>query len=229
MRKISDSEFSKRMIELHPNIVVLDHYTNIRTKINCRCEICTTEWQPTPKRLFNGQGCPICCYTKKRQTTEQFRKMLFEVSPHIEHLEDYPKNNMIKTRVKCHLCEFEWLSRPAHLLSGNGCPNCSKTGYKSGKPGMLYLIQFPEFIKYGITNNPKRRFNSHKKQGMIKVIETYEFNDGEIPIKLENLIKTTLGGKYVSKKMINDGWTETLSNESLAKVQLLIKNFTSLL
>jgi hypothetical protein len=212
-------------MELHPNIDVLENYTNIRTKINCRCNICSSEWFPTPKRLFNGQGCPVCCNTEKRQTTEQFRKKLFELSQHIEHLEEYPKNNMIKTKVKCHLCNFEWTSRPAHLLSGYGCPNCSKTGYKSGKSGMLYIVRFPEFIKYGITNNPKRRFNSHQKQGMLEIIETYQYDNGEIPVKLENLIKTNIGGKYVSKEILNDGWTETLPTESLVEVQSLINNF----
>lgn len=224
MKKISDSEFSARMCDLHPNVEVLGEYTNIRTKIRCRCATCENEWHTTPKRLFVGQGCPRCAYSNMRTTTDEFRKALSEISPHIEHLEEYPKNNSIKTMVKCHNCSRDFMSRPAHLLSGYGCPNCSKKGYKSGISGFLYVILFDDFIKYGITNNVKNRLRTHMKQGMKEVIECYQYSDGRIPVQLENLIRTTIGGKYVSKETLQDGWTETLSIDKLEEIRALVES-----
>lgn len=58
--KLSHEEHVATILKKHPNIVVLEKIVNARTKVLCRCKTCGYEWNPAPKDLKQGQGCPRC-------------------------------------------------------------------------------------------------------------------------------------------------------------------------
>ena len=65
MARKTHEEFLKELHELAPTIEVLGRYKNNRTKLDVRCSVCGTEWQPTPHSLLSGRNCPQCARIKR--------------------------------------------------------------------------------------------------------------------------------------------------------------------
>ena len=42
------------------DIEVIGEIVNDKTKVLCRCKVCSYEWSATPNNLKRGQGCPKC-------------------------------------------------------------------------------------------------------------------------------------------------------------------------
>lgn len=61
----------------------------------------------------------------KKKTDAEFVNELKEKAPNILPLEQYT-NSKTKIKCECKICGFQWRVTPAHLLSGRGCPSCSK-------------------------------------------------------------------------------------------------------
>jgi hypothetical protein len=98
-------------------------------------------------------------------------------------------------------------------LIGSVCPLCfgGGGGFKCTKPGHGYLLNFGNFIKFGITNVLSRRLSEHKRyNGKFSVIKTKLFENGQDALDWENSIKKRFGGNYVSKDICLRGYTETL-------------------
>jgi hypothetical protein len=104
-------------------------------------------------------------------------------------------------------------------MHSSGCPACVNRGFNSSKIAYGYILVFDDYIKYGITTNLKSRFRSHKRLNGLFVIHTIkEFKNGIEAKNWENFIKNTFGGSFVSKETMIDGYTETLSMQSLDEV-----------
>ena len=119
------------------------------------------------------------------------------------------------------MCEHghTWMSIPDNIVRGSGCPECSTSGYHPLDPGYLYVIDFGHFIKYGITNDLNRRLKKHGKIGNYTVVASQLYEDGSVPQQLERDVKRQIGGKFVDKTIMPDGWTETLC---ITKIDLLL-------
>lgn len=68
--------FIAEMANKHPDIEVLGEYINGHTNINCKCKICSHQWEAKPYSLLQGHGCPRCA---KSGTSfmEQFIRLSF--------------------------------------------------------------------------------------------------------------------------------------------------------
>jgi hypothetical protein len=64
------------------------------------------------------------------------------------------------------------------VVSGTGCPSCSRPGYDPTKPGVLYYIKHDELgaSKVGITGALQKRLKNFQNEGWT-IIQTWE-SDG---------------------------------------------------
>lgn len=145
--KLTHEEFLKRISNVNSNILILTRYTNMHTKIKCKCKICDTIWEATPIHLLDGTGCPVCANehrtNKRKKSQEQFVAELFKINPNIQVLGEY-KNNKTKIKVKCINCNRIWYVKAGHLLEGHGCRcnRVSKGEDKISKCLDLYKIKY---------------------------------------------------------------------------------------
>ena len=128
-RAKTSAQFVKELSEINPKIEVLDNYTNNHTPISCRCLICGYEWKVKPNDLLNAHGCPSCGVVRvkenSRKSQEQFIEDLARVDSTISVIGKY-KNSKTPISCRCNVCGYRWKPIPNSLLSGRGCPICSK-------------------------------------------------------------------------------------------------------
>lgn len=58
--KLSHEEHIAAIAKVNPDIEVLGEIINDKTKVLCRCNICSHEWSARPCNLKSGYGCPKC-------------------------------------------------------------------------------------------------------------------------------------------------------------------------
>lgn len=118
------------LAKIHPNVEIVGDYSNSNTKVKCRCHKCGYEWSVLPYSLLRQKyGCPNCSKTERgqsrRKDPEDFVKELNAINPNVEPLEAYSTSTR-KILCRCLKCGNEWLVAPSKLLSGRGCPACSR-------------------------------------------------------------------------------------------------------
>ncbi len=62
--------FARRVASISPDVEVMRPYVNARTRVACRCRVCGHEWEPLPRGLLQGNGCPACA---RRRTSGNLR------------------------------------------------------------------------------------------------------------------------------------------------------------
>lgn len=119
---ISHSEYVEKVLNVNPNIEVVELYRGARNKILHRCKIDGYEWEITPDHILRGIGCPLCS-GKLRKTHEQYVQEVFNTNPYIEVLEEYIS---YKTPIlhRCRIDGHQWHACPSNILFGTGCPRC---------------------------------------------------------------------------------------------------------
>lgn len=120
----SQATFIAELEVSNPNVVALEEYQNMNTKILFRCRKCLYEWKAKPGHVLKGHGCPVCGGSM-RKDNDTFLIQLAKINPMIEPLEPYV-NAREKILCRCNYCKNEWPATPDKLLQGNGCPNCDK-------------------------------------------------------------------------------------------------------
>jgi hypothetical protein len=120
-----------------------------------------------------------------------------------------------------------------------GCPCCRPgKGFKSRFKGTIYLHKVykdgrPVCLKFGITNTKveRRKYNIEFNSGnavTLETIFTYENRDGGFIRNLETNIKKEFQTKVISKEVLPDGYTETLSLEDESRIISWLKFATSI-
>lgn len=127
----------------------------------------------------------------------------------------------------------EWKAKVSNRKWGNGCPGCSKAGYLSTTPGLLYLIEHREFFarKIGIANTQakKNRVKEFLKAGWEQIFELKDQN-GQIILDLETQvlrwIRQDLGlPPYLSRADMTStgGASETFSADGISNYEVIQK------
>ena len=124
MKRKSHEEFVKELEQINPNIVTVGVYKNCSTKIEVSCMKCKHSWSVLPNSLLRGSGCPKCANNQKK-TQDYFIKEMDEYNPHIEIVGKY-ENAHKPLKVRCKICNNEWMCKPMRLLHGAQCQNCVK-------------------------------------------------------------------------------------------------------
>lgn len=124
-QRLSPEEFRKRVLEINPDLELLEEYNGPNELVLCRCKKCGTEWMAKPDSiLYKRRNCPTCSPVTKK-TNEQFLMELSTKTDSIVPLEEY-KNSRTPIRFKCITCNYEWTAKPSDIIRGTGCPRCAK-------------------------------------------------------------------------------------------------------
>lgn len=178
-------------------------------------------------RAYLGQGCPVCA---NQETVEGFNDLATKF-PEIAAEWHPTKNQQSPTKVQAGTPEsFWWLCDSGHAFkssvvnrtrNGSGCRTCANMGFDPTDEGYLYLLRNDVLglQQFGITNTPKRRLATHKKNGW-EVIDLVGPADGYWVAETELAIKHFLRDKGVLLSRNHeekfDGYTESWFSESFA-------------
>lgn len=185
---------------------MIGEYVNTSTKTLFRCSF-GHEWSALPRDVMGRNGCPYCG-GKVPLTKDMVNDRLLKNGSNIVLVDDHVRRHT-KALFRCQN-NHEWMATPGNVLCGYGCPVCATHGFNPNKSAVIYLLDFGTYVKYGITNDIKRRLSSHKRSGQYKIIMTVECS-GQEAIKWEKMIKSKFGGHFVNKSIMVNGHTETLS------------------
>lgn len=157
-------------------------YVNNKTKVNIVCPE-HGEFKQTASDHLSGYGCPSCGGVK-RYDTESFIKRARSVHYDIYDysLSEYV-NKDTKLIIKCKE-HGEFTQAPHnHCSLKQGCPMCSRSGYKKNKKGHVYILRSKcgQFIKIGISNNALKRVSQLCSQTPFEFecIEMFMMGGGE--------------------------------------------------
>ena len=83
IRNITSQEYEKKLNDVHKgNIVMIDDFVNMNTKILHRCNKHNLEWEVTPYGVLKSSGCKFCgiekCAKNRKLTSEQYKQDIFE-------------------------------------------------------------------------------------------------------------------------------------------------------
>lgn len=201
-------------VRLSPrNIELVGTYLGSQVKNKFRCNKFHV-WEAAPSKVFQGHGCAECFGTK-RLTSDIVNARL--ASKKISLIGEY-ESALTKSQFQCNLGHI-WTAKPADVMGKSGCPSCADYGFNLSKKAFGYVIVYENFLKYGITNKLNQRLEKHiNSNGQFIKQYSRSFETGYLAKQWEDSIKTTLGGRYVSKDICPDGYTETLSDKYLKEV-----------
>ena len=142
-------------------------YRGGHKKVKIICKVHNFEFSQEANSHLNGCGCPVCAREEiTASVTKGFNK--FKKDAIIIHGNKYHYdclsyiNVTTKMRIKCP--EHGWFTKtPDKHLQGQGCPHCSKGGFKLKEKAFVYFLFSGNEIKVGITNNLRRRVCQLKK------------------------------------------------------------------
>lgn len=123
--KKTDKQFRDELLALSENILPLEKYKNINTRIRFKCGICNYEWFAKPKDILQGTGCPKCA-NRISLSHEEFINRIQQANNTVEIIGKYI-DSKTKVKCRCKMCGYEWLGLPSNLLHGAGCQRCSGT------------------------------------------------------------------------------------------------------
>jgi hypothetical protein len=108
---------------------------------------------------------------------------------------------------------------------------CATRGFKTNREGYFYLTRWNTedgwFLKFGITNNVKKRFKTQKSKTSVDgyLLLSVKFDVGALAKQLEDVFKENFKGGYVSKQLFPDGYTETFERLRFLEAVSLVTNF----
>lgn len=204
------------------------------TKLDLECLKDGYKWNASIHGIINvGTGCPMC--GGKLKPTEQ--EALQKCTDICKEL-DYEAIGFVAGYKNCYsyfqyCCKIHGNQKVRYTNFVNGgsrCIGCSGNGYSTTKQGTLYVYQWTRddhsFIKIGITNRSldvRIKEQSDVTLYQCKKIWSATFEDGSIPLYVENYIKkssTEVG--VIPKEDFPDGFTETIHIDSLSSLENLI-------
>lgn len=159
-----------------------------------------------------------------KDSTPKWTHIEYEQALLSREVEAYPLELYIDSRTPIsHSCieGHEWKARPSNILSGSGCPTCSKSGFDINKPAILYYIKIVDsndtFYKVGITNRTvAERFELDKDKSITVLLEK-SFSRGIHARNEEQLILS----KFTNERIHMPGLLKSKGNTELFKQDIL--------
>jgi hypothetical protein len=192
------------------NVQLIGEYINMDTKALFKCSE-NHEWETIPYHVLGKAqtGCRICNGGKlsKKIVNQRLKDRGIELIGEYTNVET-------KSLFRCSE-SHEWTRRVDSVMDGGKCPECFSGkrggGIKTDKPSHAYILNFGNFLKFGISNVLEKRLKTHRQNnGEHVVIASKLFENGQDALDWENSIKKRFGGNYVSKDIFPYGFTETL-------------------
>lgn len=130
-RKLSQSEFQAKSFEVHKGKYhCLDNYDGGKRKLRFLCKE-HGEFSQTAGAHLSGQGCPVCAYKTRQESTrlthEEFLRRSREVHGDKYECLDTYVNDSTKLTFVCKL-HGQFKSAPMNYMrQGQGCPSCCES------------------------------------------------------------------------------------------------------
>lgn len=203
--RLTTSEINARLYER--GIKIIGDYAGHKQKTKFICEQ-NHIWMATPANVLKKTGCPECFSHKNRLSITEIESKLKNSNLFISG--PYYGTQKKMKFVCSNMHYFE--SIPANIIYRKTCPMCSKSGFKKNKMAYGYVLNFGNYIKYGITNTLNQRMQKLRlHNGEFMICGTIKFESGQRAIDWEINIKKKFGGNFMTKTECRDGYTETLS------------------
>ena len=124
-KKLTSEEFIEKAKKVHGDKWIYDsvNYVNAITKVGIICKIHGIFYQ-TPNSHLNGHGCPMCCKTGVKLSSDDFKRKAEIVHGNkwrydkVEYV-----NEKTKVCITCPIHGDFWQTPDKHL-QGQGCPMC---------------------------------------------------------------------------------------------------------
>lgn len=217
-RTMAQEEFLEKAEKVHGdkyNYSLVD-YKNSKINVTIGCKACGNVFEQTPNSHLRGSGCDPCGYKvaseKLRHDTERFANAASNVHGNaFDYSEvDYVTTHT-KVKIKCRTCNNSFMQQPMKHLQGRGCHFCQKTGFSTGKPGILYVLKAGDITKVGITNKTalsRAKFVSEASGHNFEVLRTYPFESGLDCLNVETKLLRKLRGVYKNPEAKFNGKSE---------------------
>lgn len=171
-----------------------------------------------------GAGCPKCARSElansRRLTKNEWIKRCREVHGNAyEYHTDTIKGRLDDMIITCKI-HGEFTQSLGNHLTGSGCKGCSKSGYDTSKAGVLYVLQFDEITKVGITNRKvSARIRNLKTESGKKFKEVFSVDlDGLTALNIEKQLLKELSETYNPVIENFSGYTECFYNVDVIKL-----------
>ena len=134
------------------------NYTNNRTNVIVKCNICNKEFYKSPKSLILGHGCPFCSIkdlrNKQKNNYDKFilkSENKFGDKYSFPNIESEYHTNKDKITIKCNHCGNVFTKSAQDFLSSKdgGCKVCRES--KKGTLGKRY--SYDDLLKYVVYDN----------------------------------------------------------------------------
>ena len=126
---MKESDFISRLASISPTIEYIGGFSRAKDRVNVKCKQCGYEWSPRGTELLTGRGCRKCKYNelakRSRRTPVEFVQEMSIINPTIKILGKYTTSRE-HVQVECINCGRQWAPCASSLLSGSGCPSCSR-------------------------------------------------------------------------------------------------------
>lgn len=126
----TNEEYFEYLKNNNPDIVPLEPYISMKTKILHLCKKHNIEWYVSPDNILHGHGCRLCGNEKISNnckiTYDDYVKRLKEINSNIVCTGNYI-NSTTHAKHRCLIDGYEWDAVPSSILSGRGCPKCGGT------------------------------------------------------------------------------------------------------
>ena len=225
-RKITQEEFETRSAILHDNFYNYSEtkYTGGEDYLDIIYPKHGTFNQRASHHM-NGIGCPSCGRERISESLKLSQDEVIRRAISI-HGDDYSYENMVYIRgedranVTCRKHGI-FSIRPNNLLTGYGCPSCSRERRNLALrlPHTLYVLQWENVTKIGITNRKveDRIYEINRTSGrQFKVLKEFNNLTRGNCFQLETEMLNLLRCKYFQVKDTFDGSSECFEDVHLA-------------
>lgn len=125
----TNEQYKRELLNIHPNIELIEEYIDNKTKIKHHCIICDYCWSSLPNNVLKSKfGCPLCGKNSsvilRSKTNDDYLLELKQKNIGIIPLEKYKTANT-KILHMCNICGRQYMVAPADVLSNRGCSKCS--------------------------------------------------------------------------------------------------------
>ena len=201
-------------------------WNGVYTKTKMLCEK-HGEWNTTSiDTLLDGRGCARCSFDLKVIPDEVMIESFFASGAFHPDTKFWRSGRVTKAGVKaywhifCPACSEVSESWATNMQNGQRSCRCSKQSQTTAYINLVYDGFFIQAVKFGITNNTKRRVRDQDRNSFYRIVNhlNYIFKDTTSCKKAERECLQELECGVVLKRDLPDGYTETTWAYNLDKI-----------
>lgn len=198
-----------------------ESFSGQKTKLSLSCISHDITWVETNlvNFLFTGGGCNKCRYekigSKKTKEDVEIIEKFLTTGCFVEGT-TFSRENYTKVSatwdVYCPLCDETFVSNASGLRSGSKSCNCGTYNQTKAYVHIILDNSRPIALKFGISNNPRRRYLEQSKATnfTVEVHSVWNFPTSSSCKRAESVCKNLSDFPCLSKSDFPNGFTETL-------------------